>query len=908
MKLDLKKLFVASIFVLGLLTVGNIFAAENLPPYDGQNFGGIDCSNTSGGWNTCYFYVPVNDISNYQAYIGIVDVVFDSYGSNPDSSVIIDVCLSHTTSWSILAGCREVYRTPQANRSNPPDVRINRDVEIGDLGNYADPLGYAAFRISIDDGRVFGAGYAEGRRVHINSLDANPTSISSGQSSQICWTTTNVPNGSLVVLRDDAGNVISQGGSINYTYPNCPTVSPTRTTTYTLYATGPGGSGQTYVPPATVEKSTTVTVVNQPTGTIRSDWQTCTKNTLSNNPNCDVVLNYTTQNATAGNIRKNGTSWRTISANVLPSGTQVDSNPAPGTYTYALYGSNNDFTEAKLDETTVTINPAATGTTEPGPTTTATSPPVTNVSCTASAYSVQPGATSTLTASGGDGANYTWSVSPSGANITPLNGSTTSFSSTQSGVYEVTATSGGRSGLCTMTVESSAPQTCQDPTADNYGSALPCQFTAKPINVNGYLDKADCESIGGWALDPDTKPASTQVKVNSNLIGEIYNATTDVLRTDVNAAYGSNGYHGFTFLTPDSVKDGRTHSIAAYGYDPNVKSWKQLNTSPKSLQCPPPTPAPSCTGGSVNVTTNQQSPIYTITKPDNTTFSGAGTRLYSPVSPCGTYTIQPSALSGYTVSVSPSTSRPLNANGQTIDFNITYTAISGNPPQQNTTTVVSCSVDVGSPNPNNPGSVTVTEPNYCVTGPGGTVTWSYSDPQGSPQSAYQVQVDDQGSFNSPEVDSGQINSGSGSYAMPSGRLGFNITYRARVRVWNNAGGVSNWSTSPSWKTPTHAYPNANAPYQFSWTPPTPIPTVPVQFSDRTWFDGSSNNKQWRWTASNGQTSTQQNPQFTFATAGTYQVTEEVRDNAMPSGQYCTGPTQTINVKKPVPTIKEVPPR
>ena len=42
-------------------------------------------------------------------------------------------------------------------------------------------------------------------------------------------------------------------------------------------------------------------------------------------------------------------------------------------------------------------------------------------------------------------------------------------------------------------------------------------------------------------------------------------------------------------------------------------------------------------------------------------------------------------------------------------------------------------------------NVSVNLPNYCTTGPSATVNWGYSDPGGSPQSAYQVQINYQSS-------------------------------------------------------------------------------------------------------------------------------------------------------------------
>lgn len=264
-------------------------------------------------------------------------------------------------------------------------------------------------------------------------------------------------------------------------------------------------------------------------------------------------------------------------------------------------------------------------------------------------------------------------------------------------------------------------------------------------------------------------------------------------------------------------------------------------------------------------------------------------------------------------------------------------------PQTNTYTIActgngsasdSVVVTVGPPVPNNPTNVTIQEPDYCSSGPAVTVSWAYSDPTGSTQnSAYQVQIDDQGSFNSINVDSCPTGPPSGTCAPPNntsnswfsgqGVLSFNTVYHARVRYWNSYGVVSNWQSatvcsgpgctgggSDSWKTPAYAYPDVVPPYQFTWpTVPKPQQSKPLQFTDHVVFGGgNSNSRQWNWNfkidgASIG-TSTAQNPSFTFSNVGTYQVTETVTDAANQSCSYM----QPVNIIKPIPIIKEVAPR
>ncbi len=92
------------------------------------------------------------------------------------------------------------------------------------------------------------------------------------------------------------------------------------------------------------------------TNTIRSDFTTCTKGSLGR-PSCDIVLNYIIVSNFGAEIKKNGVLWRTKNDIGLNStaGTQVDANPAPGTYTYALFGFKADGTESLSASVTVTI-------------------------------------------------------------------------------------------------------------------------------------------------------------------------------------------------------------------------------------------------------------------------------------------------------------------------------------------------------------------------------------------------------------------------------------------------------------------------------------------------------------------------------------------------------------------------
>ena len=95
-----------------------------------------------------------------------------------------------------------------------------------------------------------------------------------------------------------------------------------------------------------------------------------------------------------------------------------------------------------------------------------------------------------------------------------------------------------------------------------------------------------------------------------------------------------------------------------------------------------------------------------------------------------------------------------------------------------------------SPQPNNPPSATnlkITQPDYCLSGPAAIFSWNFTDPDGDTQSAYQVQVDDNSNFSSPEDDSGKVQSSHNSYATPLGKLKYNTTY-----YWRLGGGACDY--------------------------------------------------------------------------------------------------------------------
>ena len=207
---------------------------------------------------------------------------------------------------------------------------------------------------------------------------------------------------------------------------------------------------------------------------------------------------------------------------------------------------------------------------------------------------------------------------------------------------------------------------------------------------------------------------------------------------------------------------------------------------------------------------------------------------------------------------------------------------------------------------NQPPSATnlnVSQPNYCLSGPAGIFSWTFTDPDaGDRQSAYQVQVDNNLDFSSPEDDSGKVESTSPSYATPLGKLSYNTTYYWRLKVWDSKGTESTWISGPFFRTPTHAYPRI----EFTWSPLKPHVNQPVQFTDQSTVYGGTTKASWDWTFqdANPPNSTHQHPQqVTFSSAGPKRVTLKVDDS---DGFSCTG-EKTVNVQLPLPEWQEIPP-
>jgi hypothetical protein len=241
-----------------------------------------------------------------------------------------------------------------------------------------------------------------------------------------------------------------------------------------------------------------------------------------------------------------------------------------------------------------------------------------------------------------------------------------------------------------------------------------------------------------------------------------------------------------------------------------------------------------------------------------------------------------------------------------------------------------------------------------------TLSWTYSDPEGDPQTAYEIWVDDDSNFTGAKFNyqaSASCSSGSTcSYTLnlsldgqgieapyPEAadwlsQLAWNTTYYWKVRVKDSGSGKwSSWSSIDSFTMPAHAAPYVN----FSWCPTYPAVYQSTQFcsvteagvcdaatcappTDETeCYDAAGNVvncANWSWVFTDatspldstppaeisGSTSEYQNPrEIKFQSSGSKNVTLTVTDSA-PTSYQCTK-TLPVNLGLPLPHWKEIPP-
>lgn len=223
----------------------------------------------------------------------------------------------------------------------------------------------------------------------------------------------------------------------------------------------------------------------------------------------------------------------------------------------------------------------------------------------------------------------------------------------------------------------------------------------------------------------------------------------------------------------------------------------------------------------------------------------------------------------------------------------------------------------------------VTPPNYCLSSPGATLfTWSVS---GSDQSYFQLQIDNNSSFASPEIDSctypappGTCVAGSfttSAYSPMTG-LAYSATpYYWRVKVWSDSGSDSGWINGPSFSVPKHQYPDNEflellAGNAFNISPSEPSANEPFNITNNSscyGIDNLPNNDSsycsWVWNFTpdgNPLISSEREPAgVVFESEGTGKtITLTMSDT---DGYTCVA-NKNIDVSLPFPEWREITPR
>lgn len=143
----------------------------------------------------------------------------------------------------------------------------------------------------------------------------------------------------------------------------------------------------------------------------------------------------------------------------------------------------------------------------------------------------------------------------------------------------------------------------------------------------GWLDSVDCSTIAGWAFDGNNPNVSIDVHFyagapagqGGTLVGGV---TANSTRADINTLFGVSGNHGFSLKTPDSLKDGASHRIYAYGIDSNGGQNTSLGGNGKVVTCPAvanPIPTNIPTAKQV---VNMKNPVGWFDKADSVQFTG----------------------------------------------------------------------------------------------------------------------------------------------------------------------------------------------------------------------------------------------------------------------------------------------
>jgi len=129
---------------------------------------------------------------------------------------------------------------------------------------------------------------------------------------------------------------------------------------------------------------------------------------------------------------------------------------------------------------------------------------------------------------------------------------------------------------------------------ENSGQAVNCGgVNRRPF---GWIDAVTSDGVaGGWALDPDNVPAPISVHLyldapagQGRFLGV---APANAPRPDVNQATGYAGDHGYAYLLPPDLRDGRDHTLYVYAIDSAGGTNPLLSGAPLAFNLAPNSPS-----------------------------------------------------------------------------------------------------------------------------------------------------------------------------------------------------------------------------------------------------------------------------------------------------------------------------
>lgn len=221
--------------------------------------------------------------------------------------------------------------------------------------------------------------------------------------------------------------------------------------------------------------------------------------------------------------------------------------------------------------------------------------------------------------------------------------------------------------------------------------------------------------------------------------------------------------------------------------------------------------------------------------------------------------------------------------------------------------------------------------NICLSPPDHTFSWTFSDNEdGGNQTSYDLEVDNNNDFASPEVDVSGGSAATKSVAVVvnpvSNQLSYNQTYYWRVKVYDSGGLDSGWIYPPSppgnpdvtgpgdsFTTAPHLYPISD----FNFVPAQPSQGEEITFTENsTCYDINNNpiscpaadaNYKWDFDYEDGPPFTQdaigQEVTHTYNDTNRHTAALDVTDT---DGKTCRG-TSEISPKSQLPRFREVPP-